>query len=158
VSMPQFFNVVVLHEGSPWGGEIAGAAATLLRAPEKGIKPCIVAAATHGRCRVALSEALNSRGLILWRAVPPHFFDARSIDLWLALDDRAESVANRRIRDSGPAPRGFYRNVFPDPVQSFGAPIADPPDTPHLDRWLDELHSATGPWRERIWKAFYDSS
>jgi hypothetical protein len=158
MSMPQHFQVVVIQWSSLLGGEIAGAATTLLRAPEQAFHPYIVAAATHGSCRLALSEALASRGLILWRPVPPYFFDPRSVDLWLALDETAESFARRRIEESGPAPRGFYRNVFPDPVQRLGTTIADPPGSERLGEWLDELQSVIEPWRERIWNAFYDSS
>lgn len=158
MSMPQHFSVVVINEESPYGGEVAGAATTLLRAPERGIQPYIVAAATHGRCRLALNEVLSARRLMLWRPVPPQFLDPRAIDLWLALDEIAESVARRMIQESGPAPSRFYRHVFPDPVQSLGIQISHPPSKRHLDKWLDELRAATRPWRERIWEAFYDSS
>src|SRR3990172_960182 len=158
MSMPQHFNIVVINEESLHGGEIAGAATTLLRAPETGIQPYILAAATHGTCRLALSEALNTRGLMLWRPVPPQLLDPRVIDLWLALDESAESIVRRMIKESGPAPKRFYRQLFPDPVQMLGVQVADPPAEGDFDQWLDEVRSATEPWRERIWQAFNDSS
>jgi hypothetical protein len=158
MSMPQYFNVVVICAISGYGGEISAATTTLLRAPERGIQPHIVAAAIHGSIRPALSEALATRGLVLFRPVPPDFLDPRSIDLWLALDDLGEKIARRMIDKSGPAPSGFYRHPFPDPVVRFGAPIENPPGGARLESWLDKLSDETKPWRERIWKAFQDSS
>jgi hypothetical protein len=73
MSKPQYFKVVVICAISGYGGEIAAATATLLRAPERGIQPHIVAAATHGTIRPALSESLASSSLVLFRPVPPGF-------------------------------------------------------------------------------------
>ena len=158
MSMPQHFHVVIICETFGYGGEIAAATTTLLRAPDRGIQPYIVAAATHGTIRLALSEALASRGLVLFRPVPPQFFDPRSIDLWLALDHLGEIIARRMIDESGPAPIGFYRHPFPDPVARFGSPIENPPAEARLEKWLDKLSDETKLWRERIWNAFEDSS
>ena len=116
----------------------------------------IVAAATHGTCRLILSKTFASRGLILFRPVPPQFFDPKSVDLWLALDDDAETLARWLINESGPAPSGFYRNVFPDAVARLGVPI--PHTENSLEEWLDKLATSIKPWRERIWSAFYGSS
>lgn len=158
MSMPQHFHIVVISHALKRGGEIAGTVAALLGASDSEIRPYVVPAATLGECRLELSEALAHRGFIFCQAVPPQFFDPRSIDLWLAVNPRGKQLARRMVQDSGPPPDNYYRRAFPDPVQAFGSEIPYPSDEVNLNEWIDEMQVLTRAWRDRIWKAFGDSS
>jgi len=160
MSMPQHFHVVVICERYPNGSEVAAAVTSLLKCFQdtRGIRPYLVAAATFGTCRLALSNTLSSRGIILSEPVQPSSLNPKMIDLWLALDDNGKNTARRMIAHSGPAPSGFYRNVFPDPIATFDSLIPEPPSDRSLIEWLDTLSNLVEPWRNRLWKAFCDSS
>lgn len=159
MSMPQHFLVVLICEQYERGGELAAASAALIQREWGGIRPYIVGAGTHYRVRPAVSLACAQRGAAAGNAVNPSFLDPRHIDLWIGLDESSVAIAQSIVKFRGPAPGGFYRHVFPEPVVEFGRSLPNPPeDETQLDAWLDALTEKLEPWRERIWYAFGDSS
>lgn len=159
MSMPQHFFVVVISQQYEGGGELAAATAALFQRNWGGIRPYVIGSCTHYSIRPALARACLRRGVPVGNSISPSFLDPRRIDLWLGLDEGGIELARSIIKGRGPAPGGFYRHVFPEPVVAFGEPLPyPPPDEGQLDAWLDLLIPMLDPWIERIWAAFGDSS
>ncbi len=160
MSMPQCFNVAVISDRCPGGPELAAATAAVLLHfnGANEITPYIVATSTFAGCRLALIRAGITRGIAVAEPVKANLLNPQRVDLWLALDESGEETAWTLIRQAGPAPVGFYRGVFPDPVVQCGLVLPDPPHEECLDSWLDFLIEHLAPWRKQIWDAFYLSS
>jgi hypothetical protein len=158
VGMPQYFSIVAISGREPAGGELATAVATMLFPSRSGIQPSCAAAAVDTSCRLELIELLVERGLQAHRADLPGTLDPRSVDLWVALDSEGEALARRLVSEHGPAPDGFYRRLFPEPIVQFGSCLPQLPEASQLDAWLASLDSLLEPWRERLWAAFRESS
>ncbi len=160
MSMPQYFSVVVISDRCPGGPELAAAtAAALLHFDSASeITPYIVATSTFTGCRPALIRAGITRGIVVAEPIEASLLNPRRVDLWLALDGSGEETAQALIQQVGPAPAGFYRGVFPDPVVQCGFSLPDPPHEEGFDAWLDFLIEQLVLWRKQIWDAFYLSS
>ena len=159
MSMPQHFLVVVISQHYPSGGELAAAAAAIIQQGWGGIRPYIVGASSHYKTRLAVSRAFLSRGLQVGNAVQDSYLDPRSIDLWIGLDEDGLASASNIVKVRGPAPGGFYRDVFPDPVVEFGESLPySPPDEEDLAAWINTLIPMFDDWKARLWHAFEDSS
>jgi hypothetical protein len=158
MSMPRHFFVAVISGRHHTGGEVAATVTSLFAFSGDTIQPYLVACATHKYCRPALTSALASRGLIFSRPVDPWFLNPKTIHLWLALDPLGGSTARSIIKEFGRSPKGFYRQLFPDPVVDFGSPIPEPETQERLPDWIDLLTTFVEPWQRRLWEAFGDSS
>ncbi len=160
MSMPQHFDIAIISDRYPGGSELAASAAAVLRGTgdSGGIQPSFTATSTFSGCRLSLSRAGVSRALMIAEPVWMPLLNPKEIDLWLALDDKGEASARLMIEKDGPAPGGFYRIVFPDPVVPCGLALPDPPLDEKFEPWLEMLTELLAPWRTRIWNAFSDSS
>ena len=160
MSMPQYFNVVVISDRWPGGPELAAATAAVLLHFDSAseITPYITATSTFTGCCLALIRAGITRGVAVAEPVKAKLLNPQRVDLWLALDKSGEETARALIKQAGPAPVGFYRDVFPDPVVQCGFALPDPPHEESFDSWLDFLIEHLAPWRKQIWDAFYLSS
>ena len=157
MSMPMHLHVVVVGEK----GGLAEIVAAVLRGDEiGGINPRILAATTWmAREKSMFSLSGNKHKFSINVALPCVFINPKDIHLWIALDAEGEKDARRNIEQNGPAPAGFYRHVFPDPVVKCGFTISPIPSSKDdLDKWFDDLIENLEPWRKRIWEAFSDSS
>jgi hypothetical protein len=157
MSMPMHLHVVVVGEKT----EIAGIVAAVLRGKNVGsINPEILAASTSLAREKPMFFLESNKHKFLINVAPSCFFiNPKRINLWIALDETSEKDARRNIEMYGPAPEGFYRGVFPDPVVMCGFKIpAIPSSKNEIDDWLDYLIENLQPWRKRIWDAFSDSS
>ncbi len=160
MSMPQYFNVAVISDRHPGGLELALAAAVVLRHSdsESGIAPYIVATSTFTGCRPALISACIARSAVIAGPVSAYLLNPQRVDLWLALDKSGAETARVLIDQAGPAPVGFYRNVFPAPVVQCDCALPDPPRDENFASWLDFLAEHLAAWKKQIWDAFYLSS
>lgn len=160
MSMPQHFVVAVICGKGSTRGEKASAVAAILTGPNKKreIAPDIFPVA-FGRCRPRLFQYAKSKGYII-RHNPLHslLVKSKEIDLWLALDEDGVQKAQKRIRQQGISSTAVYREIFPEPVLYCGFPVPEPPSEPIFEEWFSSLVEKFTPWKERIWKAFYDSS
>jgi hypothetical protein len=157
LSIPTPLDVVVIGERS----DVAGIAAGILRGNDtESYSPRITAACVTLSVRKTPFFAIgDGRKIKIDVATSYQLIDARRVDLWLALDAAAAEHAQIYIMHNGPPPNNFYRGVFSDPVVPCGFEI------PYLSsskqgfgEWLDFLAEHLTPWRERIWKAYRDSS
>lgn len=157
MSIPQSLTVVVVSKSS----EIAGiATAVLCRKDIGGYNPLMVAAFVRaGRKKSIFFVAGAQRKIPIVVATPYHLINPGRVDLWLALDTKTEEIVRGHIRRNGPPPDNFYRTQFPDPVVGCGFDVRGIPSTREgMDPWLDYLTEQFKPWKERIWKAYGDSS
>ena len=158
MSMPQHFLVAVISGRHPTGGEVAATVTSLFGLLGNTIEPYLAACATHKNCRPALATALAARGLVLPQPINPWFLNPKTVHLWLALDPLGENTARQIIKEFGRSRKGFYRQLFPDPVVGFGSPIPEPETEDRLPHWIDLLALLVEPWKQRLWDAFGDSS
>ncbi len=160
MSMPQYFNVAVISDRHPGGPELALAAAAVLRQSDddSGIAPYILAASTYTRCRPAVIRACLARSAVIAGPVSASLLNPQRVDLWLALDESGETTARVLIDRAGPAPVGYYRDVFPAPVVHLDCALPDPPQDESFDPWLDSVAEQLAAWKKQIWDAFYLSS
>lgn len=150
-------NVVVVGKN----GGVASIVAAVLRGDKfGGINPRIVSATTWmSRERSLFSLSGNKHKFLIDVAPPCRFINPKDVHLWIVLDDESEEDARRNIAQNGPAPEGFYRGVFPDPVVKCGFDLPPIPSSKDkIDDWFDHLIENLEPWRKRIWEAFSDSS
>ena len=159
MSMPHYFVVAVVAYNDQ---SAAATAAALLGGPgNQGIAPHIAPVCVLPRALNSLTfiEAGHRQGLVIAQCVDLFLVDARRVDLWLCLDDKAEDSVRRHIRLNGPAPKGFYRSEFPDPVMRCQSVIPPLPETADLyEMWLETLRRLCTPWQRRIMQAFGNSS
>ncbi len=160
MSTPQYLSVAVISDRCPGGPELAAATAAMLLHFDSAseITPYIVATSTLTGCRPALIRAGVTRGIAVAEPIKASLLNPQRVDLWLALDKSGEETAWALIKQAGPAPVGFYRGVFPDPVVPCDCALPDPPPEESFDAWLDFLVEQLAPWRDQIWEAFYLSS
>jgi hypothetical protein len=159
MSMPQPFQVMVVAGEGEGAGALACAVASALTDAGEPVRPWIEAAAPEGALNVAeLAGLLQQRcgAAIALRAVES--VDARRVHLWLALDGTAEAAARKRVARAGPAPGGFYRLRYPDPVHRLRLDFLAPGEAGDPRAWLDELASRLAAWKQRLWTDFSDSS
>lgn len=157
MSMPTPLDVVVIAERS----DIAGIAAAILRGEDiGGYNPTISAACVKlSTANSPFFATSDGRKIKLDTAVSYLILDVRRVDVWLALDSTAAEDARAYVRNNGPAPKNFYRGVFPDPVVPCGFDIPYmPPTQQRFDEWLNSLVEYLKPWRDRIWDIYRDSS
>jgi hypothetical protein len=159
MSMPQYLDVaVVAYEDQ----QSAATVTALLGGPgSQGIAPYVVSLCVlpGGRIPSPLIEAGRRHGLTIAPGIRMALVNPRLMDLWLCLDARAEAEVRQHVQTYGPAPQGFYRQTFPDPVVSCGFPVPAPPEgQASHEAWLLGLKGLFGVWKDRILQAFYDSS
>jgi hypothetical protein len=141
--------------------ELAGVAAAVLRGSKVGgYNPLISAAFSSSPERQSLFSIVgNQQQFNIEIAISHLLIDARRVNLWLALDTASMERARIYVLHNGPPPKNFYSGVFLDPVQFCGFDIPwMPKTTADLDDWLQLLSVNLQPWRERIWRAYTDSS
>ncbi len=157
MSVPTPFDVIVTSEGN----NVAGIAAAILRGEQaESYSPRISAACVRFSSKSrAFFPTSDGQKIRLEIATSYQLMDARRVDLWLALDPEAAESARIYIMHNGPAPKNFYRGVFPDPVVPCGFKVPYLPSTQRdFDEWVRSLTENLKPWRERIWNAYRDSS
>jgi hypothetical protein len=156
--MPQFFSVVVVDDD----GSLSPTVTAILGGPGlHGVSPYFLPAYvfaavpfTHGFVEFAYEHDLR-----IMQAIALEMIDPREVDLWIVLSPGAEVVVRRRVDEAGPAPDNFYRHPFPDPVVQCGFSVpAYPKHGAGVDLWFDELRDLFAPWKDRIMRAFSDSS
>lgn len=154
-----FFTVAVISENS---GEIASTVCALLGGPGNiKIEPHIVAAKVLDLKRNEREHlyAGEEYGLRISESVDLRILDPRHIDLWIALDKKAQASAMRRVNEAGPAPGNFYRHIFPQPVVFCGFHVPSLQEHHGIYRsWFDALRVLFDPWKQKLWDAFCDSS
>jgi len=158
MSMPRHFLVAIISGRHHTGGEVAATVTSLFGFRGDAIEPYLAACATHKHCRPALADTLAARGLAFVRPIDPWFFNPKTVHLWLALDPLGENIARQVIKEFGRSKKGFYSQLFPDPVVGFGSTIPEPEIEERLPQWIDLLAPLVQPWKQRIWDAFGDSS
>ena len=158
MSMPQFFTIVVVDED----GTVSPTVTAILGGPGlHGVSPYILPVYVFADVPLthAFVEYAYEHDLPIMQAIAFDLIDPTEVDLWIALSPRAEVVVRRRVDESGPAPDNFYRHPFPDPVVQCGFSV--PPYPKHgagVDVWFDELRDLFAAWKDRIMRAFSDSS
>jgi hypothetical protein len=165
MSIPQFLVVAVISGRFNYktqigysSGELASAVTTILAAKDEGVAPYIFPVAGQ-RCRFEFVQFAISKGFPVWeKPLFPHLLNAQQIHLWLALDKEGANLAKESVARTGPAPEGFYREIFSDTVVRCDFTVPDPPIEPNFQDWFDFLVKKFEPWKQRIWHAFYESS
>lgn len=157
MSMPMHLQVAVVGTNS----QIAGLAACILRGDDDpSIRPWISAVHVEPPSNKSGFYLTSSeRKFPLEVASSYYFVDVRRVHVWLALDAKSLERIRTYVMHNGPAPDGFYRGVFPEPVVTCGFDIPSIPNgKENFDRWVNILINNLEPWKQRIWQAFRDSS
>ena len=160
MSMPKPLHIVVISHDS---AELSSVVTAILRdghghAPS--YHPHIIPSSYLGLTeRWELTKAGMRHNLRIPENTNSYVIDPRRIDLWLALDKKVVKYSKRLIKKMGPAPDGYYRNAFPNPVEYCGflVPFVDK-SYPSFEAWFDELKELFDPWKKRIWDAYLQSS
>lgn len=157
MSMPMHLLVVVVSSSA----QSAAIAASILRGTEdSSICPWISAA--HIKPPSSQSSVYimgNERKINIEPATSYYFINPKKVHLWLALDAKGAEEVGTYIMHNGPAPTGFYRSCFPDPVVRCDFETHWMPSSGEaLDQWISVLEVNLEPWKQRIWDAFRNSS
>jgi hypothetical protein len=159
MSMPQYFRIAVV---SYEDREIASIVTAILGWPPNQMSPCVVPVCALDPGPNNNNELITAGyryGLRISETIDLHLLEPEKVDLWIALDERAEFWARSIIEKAGPTPQNFYRAVFPDPVVQCGfhVPSLQENNNSYKD-WLEKLKTLFSPWKWRLWEAFCDSS
>jgi len=162
MSMPQPFSIVISCELGPTSILAASAISNVWDIKIRGgIQPSVYASTWfhNKKLESKILYDLGRMGRNLIQTFPYYLIDPRSIHLWLTIGKDIDQAVQRHIITDGPAPDGYYRNIFPEPAMNLGVPIPPFPNKKRMFRsYFDELETSLKPWRDRLLVSFYNSS
>ncbi len=153
MGMPQSFYIAVISSS----GELAAVVAAALSHPMDSVSPCFVAVGPPPINRRLFQDGY-SIGFQINEPLGIGWINPKWVDLWLAFDDNAATMAKGVIKERGPAPKNFYRTIFSDPVLRSSIAVPNPPSFGNITSgWISTIYSEIGPLKRILLKAFYES-
>jgi len=151
--MPQSFRIAVISSD----GDTAAVIAAVLSHPFNSVNPIFVAVGSPVSNRRLFQDGY-SIGFQINEPIGLGWINPKWVDLWLAFDDGSATMAKAVIKERGPAPKNFYRTVFPEPVIRVTIAISHPPTYGNqTSGWISSINDKIGPLKITLLKAFYDS-
>jgi len=156
MGMPQGFYIITIAEKAEVATTIAAALShPITETPKPVIVPVSISSITNRR----LFQDGYTFGYQINEPLGIRWINPKNVDLWIAFDELSFTVAKRTVIEGGPPPKNFYRTVFPDPVIRCKITIPPLPTySENMAGWISRINDEIGPLKEKILRAFYESS